>query len=42
MQVQSEIVEVGLATLMTLLEDKSVVGGSGLATERKPKAEISV
>jgi len=27
---------------MTLLEDKSVVGGSGLAAERKPKAEISV
>ena len=27
---------------MTLLEDKSVVGGSGLATERKTKTEISV
>jgi len=27
---------------MTSLEDKSVVGGSGLAAERKPKAEISV
>ena len=42
MQVKSEIVCVSLVAQNEYLEDKALVGGSGLANARKPKAEISM